>query len=256
MSSRFSLLALGIGVYLAVIVASFPASLAHRWFSPDSVRLAAVEGTIWQGSAAQGAVAGVAFSALRWRLEALSLLTGKIRLSAEARFSDGFLSAELVASGNEVRLSDVRLSANLAVFREAWRDAMSIDNISGQIRVSLATLELVNGWPVSAEGSLELSELAAPPLIAMDGVNSIPLGNYRVQFTQTDEPGIVAVINDAGGPLELSGRLSLLPDRSYEFDSLVKPRAGASDMLVQGIEIWSPDATADGRRKFVQRGTL
>ena len=256
MASRFSLVALGIGVYLAVVVASFPASLAHRWFSPDSIRLAAVDGTIWQGGAAYGAVGGVSFSDLRWRLEALALLTGKIRLGAEARLSEGFVNAEVTASGNEVRLSELRLSTNLAVFRDVLREAMSVNEIGGVVNLSLESLVLVDGWPVSAAGSLEIVELTAPPLIPVEGVTSIPLGNYRVQFTPTAEPGIAASINDTGGPLELAGRLSLLPDRSYVLDSLVKPRAGAHEVLVQGLEIWSPDATADGRRKFVERGTL
>jgi hypothetical protein len=71
-----------------------------------------------------------------------------------------------------------------------------------------------------------------------------------------DDAGIVALLNDQGGPLEVTGRISLRPDRTYLFDSLIKLRADAPDVLVQGLEIVGGAPNASGQRKFQQQGSL
>jgi general secretion pathway protein N len=252
MSSRITLLALGLGVYLAVAIASFPAALAYRWFGPERLTLASIDGTIWRGNAAFGAIGGFAFSDLRWRLHPAALLTGRISLSAETRLNDGFASANVAASGSRVELTQVRAATSL----KSLRELASLGDISGQLSLSLERLDLVEGWPVAAEGMLEIAELVAPPLVPMSGVSQIPLGSYRAEITTTEEPGILALVNDLGGPLELTGRISLSPDRSYLFDTLIKPRSGAPDVLVEGLDLVSGEPNAQGQRKFVQRGSL
>jgi hypothetical protein len=87
-------------------------------------------------------------------------------------------------------------------------------------------------------------------------VTTIPLGNYRAELAPADQPGIVAVVKDEGGPLELSGRISLAPDRSFSLDALIKARPGAPEVLVQGVEIVTGEPNAEGRRRFLQQGTL
>lgn len=252
MSSRFSLLALGVGVYLAVAIGSFPAALAYRWFGPDGLTLAAVEGSIWSGRAAYGAAAGFSFSDLRWQLHPVALVTGKLSLSAEADLADGIASTSLTASSERLELTDVRVSASLESFREQF----ALGEVSGNLSLSLSRLELVSGVPVAAAGTLSIADLHGAPLIPIEGVTSIPLGNYRAELTTGEQPGIVAHVKDEGGPLELDGRITLAPDRSYSMDALIKPRAGAPQELVMGVEIVTGEPNAEGRRRFLQRGSF
>ena len=141
MSSRLSLLALGIGVYLAVAIGSFPASLAYRWFGPEGLTLASVEGTIWSGQAEHGAAAGLTFSNLRWQLHPAALLTGTLSVSAEAELPDGLASARITASSERLVLNDVRVNASLA----SIRDRFALGDVSGQLDLSLQRFETVAG---------------------------------------------------------------------------------------------------------------
>jgi len=252
MSSRWSLLALGIGVYVAVAIGSFPASLAYRWFGPEGLTLAAVGGTIWNGRAAYGTGAGLSFSNLNWQLHPVALLTGKLSLDAEAALANGLASAKLAASRDRLELTDVRLSASLESFSEQF----ALGEVSGQLGLSLSRLELVGGVPVAAAGTLTVADLFSAPLIPIEGVTSIPLGNFRAELTTGEQPGIVALVSDEGGPLELTGRITLAPDRSYTMDALIKTRADAPQELVQGVELVTGEPNAEGRRRFLQQGTL
>ena len=252
MSSRFSLLALGIGVYLAVAIGSFPATLAYRWFAPDGLLLAAVEGTIWNGQAAYGTAAGLSFSGLRWQLHPAALLTGKLSLSTEANVAGGLASARLAASSERLEFSEVRVSAKL----EHLREQFALGEVSGQLALSLSRLELVDGLPVAAVGTVTVADLQSAPLVPIEGITSIALGNFRAELTAGDQPGIIALVTDEGGPLELTGRITVSPDRSYNMDALIKPRADAPQELVQGVEFVTGEPNAEGRRRFLQQGSL
>jgi len=253
MLSRTFLIALGVATFLAVAIMRLPAAIAYRWFAPPDVRLAAVAGTVWQGSAAQGAVGGIAFSDLSWRLNPLALLTGKLALIVDGvRIGNGSARAQLTASGSEADITVVDLLMDL----EPFRNVLALGDVRGQVSTRELHVRIVEGWPVAAEGDVRIGGLAVPPLIPVAGVQRVELGNFRAEFTANDSPGIVTLINDEGGPLELTGSFRLTPDRAYELDTRIRPRSDASDVLVQGLELVSGEPDADGWRRFRQPGTL
>ena len=249
--SRASLLALGIGAYLAFAIVSFPASIAQRWFAPDTLALAGIEGTIWRGSAEYGGYAGLAFSDLQWQLHPTALLAGRISLDAEARLTDGFLRTALTVSGGGIRFRDLAATTNLS----ALGSVLPLPGVRGNLSLALDELELVDGWPVAAAGTVRVANLSAPPLIPVTGVSSIALGDYSARLTTTESVGIEAVVTDDGGPLELSGHADLGSDRSYHLTSKIRPRADASPELVEGLKFMAP-ADAEGWHDIEQRGTL
>jgi hypothetical protein len=251
-SSKLSLLALGLGVYLTAAIVSFPASLAHRWFAPDALALAVVEGTIWRGSAAHGAVKGFAFADLEWQLEPLALLTGKLSVTTEAALPTGFASAHVVASGDRLELTDISAATSL----ETFASLLPLGEASGQISLGFERIEFVDGWPTAAVGEARVGNLSVPPLFAMAGVTSVVLGNFRAQFTGEQTPDIVALVSDEGGPLELTGSISLAPDRTYTIDTLIRPRAESSQVLRDGIDMIGAPPNAEGMRKIVLSGSL
>jgi hypothetical protein len=253
MLSRSFLIALGIATFVAVAIMRFPAAVAYRWFAPPDVSLAAVAGTVWQGHAAQGAVGGIAFSDLSWRLSPLELLTGKLALIVdEVRIGTGSARAQLTASGSEADITVVDLLMDL----EPFSDVLALGDVRGQVSAREMHVRIVDGWPVAAQGQIRINGLAVPPLIPMAGVQRVLLGNFRAEFTPSDTPGIVTLISDEGGPLELTGSFRLTPDRMFEFDTRIRPRADASDVLVQGLELVSGAPDAEGRRSFRQTGSL
>jgi len=253
MSSKVSLIALGVGVYLAIAIVSFPASVAERWFAPDALQLAGVEGTVWRGRAAHGAVSGFGFANLEWQLDPVALVTGRLDVTAETDFAGGAASARLEASGSRLVLTEVEAVVNLLAFRAL----LPLGEVRGDASLALERLELVDGWPVAVQGEIAISGLAMPPIVPMPDVTRIPLGNYVAQFTPSGEPGTIsALIRDQGGPLELTGHLTLTADRNYILDTLIRPRADAPSVLVQGLELVTAPPNAEGFRKFVEQGTL
>jgi len=126
----------------------------------------------------------------------------------------------------------------------------------GQASVALESLVLEDGWPAAAVGELKLTGLESLPLIP-DGTGAyLPLGDYTVTFVPTQDGSLAARVVDNGGPLEVEGTVRLDAARGYAIDALVEPRAGAPEMLVEGLKIMTADPDAEGRRRLSLTGSL
>jgi general secretion pathway protein N len=244
---------LGIGAYLAFVVASLPAGTAYRWLAPSGLQLAGVRGTLWSGQAATGAVAGVSAHDIHWQIAPWALPLGRLRGALELRLTDGFANTNFSVSFGRINLSDLRASTSLGSFGTLLAP---VAGVQGQASLALESLHFDDGWPTDASGELRLAQLAVPPLIPMGGTTLIPLGDYRLSFTPTSGQGLIAAVADLGGPLEVTGTAKLLPDHSYLLEGLVRARPEADPLLVQGLEIMSSEADASGRRTFSLPGSL
>jgi general secretion pathway protein N len=251
-ANRWPWVALGVGAYVAFALASLPAGTVYRWFVPDTVQLAGISGTLWSGSAAAGSIANVPVQDLRWRVRPLPLFVFRISGDVDTRLADGFVRARVSASPSRVRLSDVQASTSLG----ALRDVLPVRGMRGLASASFETLELTNGWPTAAVGELSLGQLEAPGFVPSGRQELIQLGDYLMQLQQTDGEGIRGAFSDTGGPLEVSGTLSLAPDGAYTLDGLIRPRPGAADDLVQGLQIMTGEPDAGGRRRLTLTGSL
>jgi general secretion pathway protein N len=244
---------LGLGAYVAFTLATFPAGTALRWFAPPEVTFAGVGGTLWSGSAASCAAAGFRAEALRWRVRPASLLLGRISANIEARIPGGFLAGDLIASPSSVRFSELRAETSVPVLVSV---VPALQGMRGQASVALESLVLENGWPASITGELKLAGLEAPPLISDGSASLVPLGDYTVTFVPAPAGQIAANVVDNGGPLEVAGTVSLDTARNYTIDVLVEPRAGAPEMLVEGLRYTTSEPDAEGRRRLSLNGSL
>lgn len=252
MPNKLAWLALGLGAYLVFTIAKFPAGTAYRWFAPPELRLAGITGTVWQGGAELGSVPGLPLSDLRWDLHAWPLLTGRLAGDFEARLAEGFVRGSVSASTSRVAFADLEASTSLPVLRAL----LPLNDTQGLVSVALEQLELSDGWPVNALGSLRLGQLEVAPLIPAGGPALIPLGNYELRFLDSAGQGIRAELSDSGGPLEANGLLRLGLDRSYALEGNVRARAEAPEMLTQGLAIMTGEPDAEGRRPFSLTGSL
>jgi hypothetical protein len=245
-------LALGVGAYIAFTVAAFPAGTALRWFAPPEVVFQGVQGTLWSGAAASGSVAGFTLQDLRWRVRPWSLVLGRVGANVEARLPEGFVSSEVVLTPSRVRLTELRGGASLP----SLAAVLPVRGIRGQATIAFDSLELEGGWPASVIGELKLAGLEATPLIPNGTNDLVALGDYTVTFIPAAERELAARFVDTGGPIEVSGTVAVDDQRAYTLDALIKARAGASESLVQGIEIMTADPDAEGRRRLTLTGSL
>jgi general secretion pathway protein N len=242
-------------LYVAFLLAQFPAATAYRWFAPDAVRLLGIDGTFWSGRANLGSVAGLSLHDLTWELYPSRLLTGRIALRVESRVADGFVNSNISVSPLATRLSELQASASLPAIEALLPPPLR--STRGSISAELEMLELRNGWVVDAGGQVRIARLAVPPLLSASSTPSlIPLGDYRVLFVPTDGEGVRAELQDQGGPLEVSGALRLDVEGNYALEGFVRARPEASAELVQGLELMTGDPDASGRRLFDLSGSF
>lgn len=252
MPNKWSWLALGAGAYLAFVIASFPAAVAYRWLAPPELRLAAVDGTVWSGTAALGSVPGLPLRDIRWTLSAWPLVLGRAAASFEARLADGFVRGDAVATMSRVVLSNLQTSTRL----QTLAGLLPVSDTGGLVSVDVSEIELEDGWPVRLLGTLRVSELEVAPLLPTQSGGLIALGSYEIDFVEAAEGELQGSLVDRGGPLEVSGRIALGLDRSYVLEGLVRARPEASEDLVRGLEIMTGEPDSQGRRPFNLTGSL
>ncbi len=253
MTNRWSWLALGVGAYLAFTLAAFPAGTATRWLVPaDDVTLSGIQGTVWSGAATGAVVHDLAVQDLRWRLHPASLLLGRLSATLQARVADGFVDTDVVASTHAVQFTNLRGGASLG----ALAGVLPVHGMRGQASAQLASLELTDGWPSQVIGELKLAGLEVPPLMPGGATSMLPLGDYTITFGEAPHGIVAARFVDTGGPLEVSGSVSISMAREYMFDALIKSRASAPDEIVEGLKIMTAEPDAQGRRRLTLTGSL
>lgn len=235
----------GLLVFIVVLVTTFPAGVAYRWFAPADIQLSGISGSIWSGSASEGLAAGAYFRDLSWRLKPGQLLTGKLAFETDSSPASGRLHTD-VAMGIDGRLTLSGLSGHLPL--DLAHPAFQQNGIRGDLELQFERLVLDNGLPVDAQGSVTVSSFFVPTLSA--GV----LGDYRAEFQTTDN-GITGSLDDLAGVLDVAGVITLAPDRSYVLTGEVAARPGAPPSVDQQLRmLGSPDER--GQRPFRFEGSL
>lgn len=225
-----------------------------RWLLgalPSGVECSAPEGSLWHGSCAHLQIPGGGLDAVDWSLHAAPLLLGHLdvdlrsadpQVSGSARVSLGFSGLRSVRSLQAQLPID---SGRLPVFPATW---------TGRLELSFDVIEFDSGKLTAIEGVASARALAqrSPPL---------DFGDFELRFSPaTQQPGasdapIRGELRDLGGPLAVSGTLTINNDREYRLAGLVATRANASADLAKVVEYaGAPDA--QGRRSFALEGSF
>lgn len=237
-------------VFGLVWLANIPASLLYAAFAPKDapVQLFGLDGP-W----AEGRVAGISVQNrvvaedLHWTFRPAQLLLGRMGLHLSGGGQVGTLEGGLALSPRATRLTNFRIVST--VKRLAAAGGYSFVPVEGQIGANLKSLVMVRNALDTLEGSVDLKglqwTLARDPML---------LGDFHVEMQTTPE-AIIATISSPEGPLSADGTARLLPDRSYEIDLRIKPKPGASEMLMNYVKtVGVPDPQGDYHWR--QKGTL
>jgi len=235
----------GLLVFLVVLVVSFPARVAYRWFAPSDLTLSGISGSIWSGSAAEGLAGGAYIRDISWKLKPAELFSGKLAFATTSRPASGSMDTDVaVGLDGSLTLSGLAGSVPLDLVHPAFQRA----GVSGDLSLEFETLVLKNGLPVDANGNITVANLFAPALSA--GV----LGDFAAQFQTTD--GVIAgSVDDLRGALDVTGTITISPDRTYSLVGDVAARPGAPPSIEQQLRfLGSPDER--GFRPFRFEGQL
>ena len=194
-----NLLIIGLVTFVAGVILLFPARVAYQWFAPDGVSLAGIHGSIWSGTAREANGGGLYLRDLRWRMRPLRLFTGKLGFDVEASPGNGFVEAGVALGlGGTVSIANLTASGSLQTFA----GMLNMPGLNGNVSAQFERLQLRNGLPVAAEGTLAVDRLVAPL------IDPAPIGGYRMEFF-TNENGVTASVEDTNGAFDLAGSLTV-----------------------------------------------
>lgn len=248
--SRRRLLALGLLVFLVMLVWRAPAATVYGWVAPAqaAVTISGLSGTVAAGKAQALSVRNqTVLHGVEWRLKPLWLLLGRPAVgirSGEGLLIDG--EVQLRPLGDVV-FSDFRLNGPLKpLLAVAGQAFLPVD---AQLGANIAQLRLDDGFPRSASGSLNVQGLAWKL-----GPEPVLLGDYEAQAV--DENGnIVVSIRSLAGALDVSGGAHLNGDRSWDLHLQLRAKAGAPPAIVNLLpSLGQPDT--QGFYHLRRQGTL
>ena len=245
MSNR-TLVILALTVFVLTVLARAPA----RWLvaaAPSAVECQLPAGSVWHGECARLRAPGLELTALSWQLHPWSLLRGRLELevhSADPRAP----GAATIAVGFGDQLSVRELRANLPLdsgflplFPAGW---------TGQLRLALKLVEFKAGRLDALHGTVAAS--------ALEQKNpAMEFGSYELLFADTarTDGAIVGTLRDLGGPLAVTGTLTIRNGHDYELAGLAAARSQATPELARVVEFLGP-ADAQGRRNYSLAGSF
>jgi general secretion pathway protein N len=246
------LLAVGLVALACFTIATLPASLVSGTFRRVGLTATAYSGTIWSGAATGVAWREAALGELRWNLRPLALARARAAADVSLARPDGSASATVAATlGGTLELTQLRFDLPLEILAtlptgvpKGWR---------GQARGEFGEIRLEAGWPVRAQGRLDVNGLVAPRL-DQSAIGSFELIAPDPRAATAGPAAVTARVSDKDARLSVDAVLTLAAGRSFQLQGTVAPR-GASPQLLQALEFLGP-ADAAGRRPFGASGTL
>lgn len=213
------------------LIVLFPARIAYQWTSPSELKLSGIRGTVWRGSADAGGASGIYLSDITWRFRPLQLLTGKAAYSVTGSPLTGFVEGNIgISIGGTVFVSDLAASLPLPMLS----DLLNVRGLQGDASVQFERIQLHDGLPVAANGSVQVNNLVAPRL------SRESIGGFRAEFF-TQNNGVAASIEETDGVIDLAASLQVKDDRSYQFLGKVVAKPETPANLRQKIETLGPE---------------
>lgn len=241
---------LGLVAYLAFMVLQFPVTTLFGLLTQrvPSLSLQEVQGSVLQGSARDLRIQGMEFQSLSWQWRPLGLLSGKIRYQVTLEDPSLALTGDLSVNWNrQLAISD--LSGHLPLGRIiSMFDETSLP-LDGILEPNLAILRL------SEEGHLRMAQGTVRLVQTQSTLGQpVALGDFVIELTTGDE-AILGVVNDNGGPLAVTGTLTLTHDNRYRFVGEIGIRDKNNPHLQQVLSLLGQPGR-DGSRTIDVTGTL
>ena len=243
--------ALGLVALVAFAVVTLPARAVLSRLASYGVEAAGISGTVWRGSAQVLQVRGANLGRVSWSLHPLPLFMGRLSVDLKAVRPDGSIETSITVSPSRVRFADLNASLPLAALPANALPAGFV----GTVMLRLEDLELTDGWPTAATGTVEVLDITGPAnRLFLKNPSTLPvnIGRYKVSFpagTPAAANAVVGALSDLGGPLQVNGTVQLKNDRTFLAEGLVATRPDAPKEIANVVQyLGSPDSA--GRRPF------
>jgi general secretion pathway protein N len=208
--------AIGIAVYLLILVVTFPVdrltnAVAHQI---DGLSIQAVTGSLFSGQAGRLSYQGNDIGPVRWRFSPAGLLRGRLdyRLQLQHPDHQGHASVGMTPGGAIVG-HDVELQLQPDRLLSAF-SPMAVSS-TGQLTLQLDSLVLRDNRAQEVSGILDWKAAALlAPL-------QLPLGDIQCVIENSGNDLVARIVR--GGSLGASGDITLTPDGRYTIRVLLAP---------------------------------
>lgn len=248
--SRRALLVLMALLFSFTVLLRAPA----RWLLgalPAGIECRSPEGSLWHGSCERLQFSNASLAGVSWSLHAWPLALGHldVDLHSDDAQATGTARVSLGIGGlRSLRALQAELPIDpgkLPLFPAGW---------TGRLELAIDAIEFDAGRITLIEGTATARALAQtnPPLT---------FGSYELRFAPAAQAGgpadapIRGELRDLGGPLSVSGMLTLRNGREYVLAGLVAARPVAGAELAKLVEYAGP-SDAQGRRSFTLEGSF
>ena len=242
------MLAAGIGTYLLVLLAHFPAGKLTGYLEQQYAPLAfrSVSGSVFSGSAARVEREGLLAGPLNWNFRPAGLLRGRLEYHLQGSVRQHrFTGDAAIDLAGRLHVSDAGIELDPA---DLVREYSPVGfTTTGLVNVQIETLELLDGFPVALDGHLVWTEAGVTEPV------SLALGRLEVMLGHEDERITGEVSND--GDTRVAGRLALSATREYSLDLQVTPGGEASPEVFDFLKSWGQPGQGGGYR-LADSGTL
>lgn len=230
-ASRRYLLGL-VAFYLVALMATIPAALCWQLTAQKlpNVQAVGLQGSVWQGQLQRLTVAGKPFEGLAWELSGWRLLLGSVGIDWRLNNADIKGQGELTVSllGGEKRLVAESLSLPLSELAQLVQ--LPFGRLQGMLVLELDELSTAKGEWRQVQGRIQVKNAA------LAGQTPLAFGDINIVI-KTTERGIVAALQDTGGPLVLDGVFTMNAQGDYRFSGKLAARDQASQVLRQSLSM-------------------
>ena len=242
------LTAYGVLLYLLFLLINIPADVVWSFIPQQYKRgliVSNLQGSAWSARADNIIVNNYELGRANWRLNPLSLITGKLGGHVRVRNAMGQAQGDFTLQADQlVELSDLSGEFNAALLDPALRPL----TLAGMLRTELSTLQIQPKVQLSANGSLQWNNAI------VTGVQEVALGNVLLNATPQNKGTLLRVSNE-GGLIGISGDIRVTGNGRYNLNLLLTNRdKGRSDVETMLSIIGRTDA--QGRVRFTHQGVL
>lgn len=242
-----------LGVFGLSALVHMPASFVYHTLGqyaaiPAQLRVDGIQGTLWQGRAAQVRWQRYDLGAVNWSLDIGALFSGRLQAQVRVGQGGGLVVGRGTLGLNRQGAFAQNVVASLSVEQILpWlpRPPVPLD-VQGQVEFNIQHWDYQAPWCRSAKGSVVLNTQGVGTPIA-----ELTTGPVVAPFTCQDSALSVAG-NQQSDQVESAFTLDLTPDRRYQTRAWFTPQSNFPPALQEQLK-WLP-APTDGKYAFEYGG--
>jgi hypothetical protein len=241
-------LAAGIGAYLLILLAGFPAGklTGHLQQQYPPLAFQAVSGSVFSGSAGRIEHGTLVAGPVNWSLRPSGLLKGRLEYRLQGSLMQNpFEGIAAVDLAGHVHIHDSQVVLDPASLVEAYSPVGF--TTTGRLTLRVESLELRDGFPSHLDGLLGWSDASVTEPVSLElGEVDVLLGSKADRITGE-------VSND--GDTRVTGSLALSASHEYRIDLQLTPGRATSPEIIEFLKTWGQPGPG-GSYRLVDSGQL